>query len=100
MKEQARISRRRNKKRIGETVRVLFEGDSTESDLLWQGRMETQAPDIDGCVLINDAPDDFVPVPGSSLRCKLRQRRSTTWSEELCSKHQALFRMISRRFLG
>ncbi len=64
MKEQSRISRRRNKSRIGETVRVLFEGESKESELLWQGRMETQAPDIDGCVLINDAPEDFGPIPG------------------------------------
>ena len=61
MKEQSRISRRRNKARVGETVRVLFEGESIESDLFWQGRMETQAPDIDGCVLINDAPEGFVP---------------------------------------
>ena len=64
MKEQARISRRRNRARIGSTVRVLFEGEASESDLLWQGRMETQAADIDGCVLINDAPEDFDPVPG------------------------------------
>jgi ribosomal protein S12 methylthiotransferase len=34
---------------------VLLEGCSDESDLLLQGRMETQAPDIDGHVLINDA---------------------------------------------
>ena len=64
MKEQARISRRRNRARVGSTVRVLFEGASAESDLLWQGRMETQAADIDGSVLINDAPDDFEPLPG------------------------------------
>jgi ribosomal protein S12 methylthiotransferase len=64
MKEQAKISRHRNKTRVGETVRVLFEGESSESELLWQGRMETQAPDIDGCVLINDAPEDFDPVSG------------------------------------
>jgi ribosomal protein S12 methylthiotransferase len=64
MKEQSRISRRRNKTRVGETVRVLFEGDSNESDLLWQGRMETQAPDIDGCVLINDVPEGSTPMPG------------------------------------
>jgi ribosomal protein S12 methylthiotransferase len=64
MKEQSRISKRRNKARVGETVRVVFEGEANESDLLWQGRMETQAPDIDGCVLINDAPDGLVPVPG------------------------------------
>ncbi len=64
MSEQKRISRRRNKSRIGSTARVLFEGVSKETELLWQGRIETQAADIDGCVLINDAPEDFVPVPG------------------------------------
>ena len=64
MKEQAKISRRKNKARIGKTVRVLFEGESNESELLWQGRMETQAPDIDGCVLINDAPENFSAQQG------------------------------------
>jgi len=64
MKEQAKISRRKNKSRVGETVRVLFEGESKESELLWQGRMETQAPDIDGCVLINDVPDGVLPSEG------------------------------------
>ena len=64
MKEQAHISRKRNKAKIGKRVRVIFEGESNESDLLWQGRMETQAPDIDGCVLINDAPEGFAPSPG------------------------------------
>ncbi|HTG91485.1 MAG TPA: 30S ribosomal protein S12 methylthiotransferase RimO, partial [Pyrinomonadaceae bacterium] len=37
MKEQAKISRRKNKARVGATVRVLFEGESKESELLWQG---------------------------------------------------------------
>jgi ribosomal protein S12 methylthiotransferase len=73
MKEQSRISRRRNKKRIGETVRVLFEGESNESDLLWQGRMETQAPDIDGCVLINDVPEGFEPSPGDLVNVLLTE---------------------------
>src|SRR5438034_10996443 len=40
---------------VGRTVKVLLEGRSDESDLLLRGRMETQAPDIDGHVLINDA---------------------------------------------
>ena len=64
MKGQAKISRRKNKARVGETLRVLFEGESKESELLWQGRMETQAPDIDGCILISDAPEGFSPQPG------------------------------------
>ena len=67
MKEQSKIAKRKHKALIGRTVRVMFEGESNESDLLWQGRMETQAPDIDGCVLINDAPEGFVPVPGQMV---------------------------------
>jgi ribosomal protein S12 methylthiotransferase len=64
MKEQLKISRRKNKTRIGQIVSVLFEGESVETELLWQGRMETQAPDIDGCVLINDVPESFIPRAG------------------------------------
>jgi ribosomal protein S12 methylthiotransferase len=55
MKEQAGISKTRLRRMIGRTVEVLLEGEADESDLLLQGRMETQAPDIDGHVLINDA---------------------------------------------
>jgi ribosomal protein S12 methylthiotransferase len=64
MKEQSKIAKRKHQAMVGQTVRVMFEGESNESELLWQGRMETQAPDIDGCVLINDAPEDFIPQPG------------------------------------
>ena len=64
MKLQAKISQKNNQARVGETVRVLFEGVSEETDLLWQGRLATQAAGIDGCVLINDAPEDFLPRHG------------------------------------
>ena len=39
---------------VGRTVQVLVEGPSEETELLIQGRMPTQAQDIDGHVLIND----------------------------------------------
>jgi len=64
MKAQSKIAKRKHNAMLGHTVRAMFEGESNESELLWQGRMETQAPDIDGCVLINDAPEGFVPKPG------------------------------------
>jgi len=73
MKEQARISRRKNRSRIGETVSVIFEGEAKESELLWQGRMETQAPDIDGCVLINDVPEGVVPVAGDIVNVEITE---------------------------
>ena len=64
MKEQAKISRQLNKAKIGNTYRVMFEGLSQESDLLFQGRLEGQAEEIDGYILINDMPDNFEPVVG------------------------------------
>jgi ribosomal protein S12 methylthiotransferase len=54
MKRQAGISKKKLKEMVGRRVSVLVEGASEESDLLLKGRMETQAPDIDGHVLIND----------------------------------------------
>jgi ribosomal protein S12 methylthiotransferase len=57
MKEQSRISANKLRAVVGKKVKVLLEGRSNESDLLLQGRMESQAPDIDGHVLINDAGD-------------------------------------------
>jgi ribosomal protein S12 methylthiotransferase len=73
MKAQARISRRNNQSRVGEVVRVVFEGESKESELLWQGRMETQAPDIDGCVLINDVPDGVLPAAGEIVNVEITE---------------------------
>jgi ribosomal protein S12 methylthiotransferase len=51
---QRRVSKARNRKMIGQDVDVLVEGPSEETDLLWQGRMSTQAPEIDGLCYIND----------------------------------------------
>jgi ribosomal protein S12 methylthiotransferase len=73
MRAQSRISLKRNRARVGDTVRVLFEGASEETDLLWQGRMETQAPEIDGCVLINDAPEGFAPEPGQFVNVEITE---------------------------
>jgi ribosomal protein S12 methylthiotransferase len=51
---QRRISRRKLRQRVGRSFPVLVEGRSEETELLFQGRLESQAPGIDGQVLIND----------------------------------------------
>ncbi|MFL6465748.1 MAG: 30S ribosomal protein S12 methylthiotransferase RimO [Bryobacteraceae bacterium] len=51
---QRRISLRRNKQLIGREFPILVEGPSQETDLLWQARLSTQAPEIDGFCYIND----------------------------------------------
>jgi len=84
MKEQARISRRNNKSRVGDVVRVVFEGESKESELLWQARMETQAPDIDGCVLINDVPDGLVPSIGDFVDVQITEAHEHDLVGRIC----------------
>jgi ribosomal protein S12 methylthiotransferase len=62
---QKGISARRNRARVGERVEVLVEGTHPDTDLLLRGRAATQAPEIDGQVIINDgtaAPGTFVTV--------------------------------------
>jgi len=73
MKEQAKISRRRNRKLIGRQVKVLLEGKAKESDLLLEGRMETQAPEIDGSVLINDVPEGREVRPGDFVTVEITE---------------------------
>ncbi len=51
---QRKISRRRHRQMLGREMRVLVEGPSPESALVWQARMESQAPEIDGVCYIND----------------------------------------------
>ncbi len=51
---QRRISLSRNKRLIGTEWTVLIEGPSQETGLLWEGRLATQAPEIDGVCYIND----------------------------------------------
>jgi ribosomal protein S12 methylthiotransferase len=73
MKEQSRISAAKNRDRVGQRYRVLFEGESEESGLLWQGRLEGQAPEIDGCVLINDAPESTTPMAGDFVTVEITE---------------------------
>ena len=54
MQVQQNISREKHRAFIGKTLEVVVEGLSEETDLLLQGRMSQQAPEIDGVVLIND----------------------------------------------
>jgi len=55
MEQQLKIAKEKNRRLIGEELPVLVEGPSQESDLLLQGRLESQAPEIDGVCLINDS---------------------------------------------
>ena len=55
MEQQAVIAERKNRRLLGKELPILVEGPSMESELLLQGRLESQAPEIDGDCLINDS---------------------------------------------
>jgi ribosomal protein S12 methylthiotransferase len=60
---QRKISRRKLRSLVGLSFPILVEGRSEETDLLFRGRLESHAPEIDGQVLINEfeGPE---PQPG------------------------------------
>ena len=43
-----------NRARVGTESSVLVGGVSEETDLLWEARLPSQAPEIDGVTLVND----------------------------------------------
>jgi ribosomal protein S12 methylthiotransferase len=54
MSRQKRIVARAQKARIGSEVAVIVDGPSVEHELVLQGRLEGQAPDIDPVVYLTD----------------------------------------------
>lgn len=54
MEIQSEISMDLNQQYVGQTLEVLVEGVSSETELLLEGRTRFQAPEIDGCVYIAD----------------------------------------------
>ncbi|MGD0294121.1 MAG: MiaB/RimO family radical SAM methylthiotransferase [Terracidiphilus sp.] len=59
MKLQQSISKCAKQQWVGRELVVLAEGESEETPLLWEGRTQFHAPEIDGKLYIND----FGPLP-------------------------------------
>jgi len=69
MSIQKKISARKLRRKVGKHLQVMLEGPSKDTDLIWEGRLEGMAPEIDGKVYItefegvNDASE--LPAPGT-----------------------------------
>jgi ribosomal protein S12 methylthiotransferase len=73
MRLQQSISRKSRASLVGRTFELLVEGASQETPLLWEGRTEHQAPEIDGKVYINDfGPFDRLN-PGQFYQCEITE---------------------------
>jgi ribosomal protein S12 methylthiotransferase len=70
---QRQISKRNKRKLVGREFDVLLEGASTETELLWEGRTEMHAPEIDGKLFINDFGDHGDVHEGEFYRCEITE---------------------------
>jgi ribosomal protein S12 methylthiotransferase len=70
MKRQQRIVAARQQARVGTDVAVLIDGPSAEHELVLQGRLEGQAPDIDPMVYLTDC-DPSAYAGGQLIRARI-----------------------------
>jgi ribosomal protein S12 methylthiotransferase len=66
MSLQRKISRAANRALVGQELPVLVEGPTADSDLVWQARLSTQAPEIDGVCYIADPGE--TPLRAGQIR--------------------------------
>ena len=77
MKLQQAISKRAKQQWVGRDLVLLAEGESEETPLLWEGRTQFHAPEIDGKVYINDfgelGPNVTTLEPGRFYKARISE---------------------------
>lgn len=94
---QRKISAKRNKQLIGQEFDVLVEGVSKETDLLWEARLSTQAPEIDGVCLVNDFVGEH-PAPGQMRRLRVTEAHDYDLVGELIDEGEAAIPVVQDLF--
>ena len=70
MARQKKIVARAHRAKVGTDVDVLFDGPSPEHEMVLQGRLEGQAPDIDSVVYLTDC-DPGCHASGDLIRARI-----------------------------
>jgi ribosomal protein S12 methylthiotransferase len=73
MKLQQSISKRAKQQWVGRELVVLAEGESDETPLLWEGRTQIHAPEIDGKLYINDFGELAALEPSRFYRAQITE---------------------------
>ncbi len=73
MRLQQKISMKSKAAWVGREIDLLVEGESEETELLWEGRTPLHAPEIDGKVFINDFGPHETLVPGTFYRAEITE---------------------------
>ena len=80
MARQRDIVAARQQARIGERTRLVVDGQSPEHELVLQGRLPGQAPEIDPVVYLTECDPSLIAEGLVHRRGDRRRRRTTTWS--------------------
>ena len=73
MRLQKSISEKAKQKWVGQQFDLLVENESEETPLLWEGRTQFHAPEIDGKVYINDFGPFEELAPGGFYKCEITE---------------------------
>ena len=73
MKTQQAISRAQKQQWVGRELLLLAEGESDETPLLWEGRSQFHAPEIDGKLYINDFGELNTLESGQFYRARITE---------------------------
>ena len=73
MQIQQHVSKKKKAELVGREMDILVTGASDETDLLWEGRTEMHAPEIDGKVYISDFGPYEQLTPGQFVRCEITE---------------------------
>jgi ribosomal protein S12 methylthiotransferase len=73
MRMQKSISKKARQKWVGQQFDLLVENESEETPLLWEGRTQFHAPEIDGKVYINDFGSHEQLTPGAFYTCEVTE---------------------------
>jgi ribosomal protein S12 methylthiotransferase len=79
---QRKISRERNRALVGTEQQVLVEGPSADSEIVWQARLATQAPEIDGVCYIS-YPGERPLTSGEFRRMRISEAHDYDLTGEL-----------------
>jgi ribosomal protein S12 methylthiotransferase len=67
MSIQKKISTANLRKKVGQTMQVMLDGPSKDTDLIWEARLQGMAPEIDGKVYVTEfaGVDDAAELPAA-----------------------------------
>ncbi len=91
---QKKISARKLKARVGKKIEAMLEGQSKETELVWEARHEGMAPEIDGKIIITEIAGDAEPQRGQMATVEISKAHEYDLIGKVIELHSE--RLISR----